>query len=276
MKVFLSWSKPRSQKVAELLKGWIPCVIQSVEPWFSSQNIEDGELWFNSIQNQVASIINGIICLTKENQNEPWILFEAGGLAKGLEKSRIYVLLIDLNSSDILLSPLSAFNHTKVTEEGIRKLMHVINGRTDKPVLPSVIDSVFDKFWQDFQTQFDKILLDTEPADQPSHKPAKSQAISDDLKPLLEEILKTVRLNAYDAVPDKTNMSELKTVLSRLNDRTIKLQSSADLINYIVKKLNLKGPFSLGDTFEIKKYLDRNHSNHGWSIESIERALSEL
>ncbi|MBS7565126.1 hypothetical protein KHS38_11995 [Mucilaginibacter sp. Bleaf8] len=162
MKVFLSWSKPRSQKVAALLNAWIPCVIQSVETWFSPQNIEDGELWFNSIQSQVSEIINGIICLTRENKDQPWILFEAGGLARGLEKNRVYVLMIDLTGDEIILSPLSAFNHTKPTEDGIRKLMHVINGRTLKPVNPVVLDQVFDKFWPDFEEKFKKILEDTE------------------------------------------------------------------------------------------------------------------
>lgn len=31
----------------------------------------------------------GIICLTKDNRTKPWILFEAGALAKGLSSSRV-------------------------------------------------------------------------------------------------------------------------------------------------------------------------------------------
>lgn len=199
MKVFLSWSKPRSQRVAELLNNWIPCVLQSVETWFSSQNIEDGELWFNSIQGQVAEIINGVICLTKENVNEPWILFEAGGLAKGLEKSRIYILLIDLSSNDILLSPLSAFNHTKPTEDGIRKLMHVINGRTVKPISPSVVDQVFNKFWPDFETKFNQIIATTEPVNEGNQEQVEV-GNDKDIQRLLEEILKNVRTNSSKKV----------------------------------------------------------------------------
>jgi hypothetical protein len=188
MKVFLSWSKTKSQKVAELLNHWIPCVIQSIEPWISSQNIDDGELWYNAIQNQVASIINGIICLTKENKDEPWILFEAGGLAKGLEKSRVYVLLIDLVPDDILLSPLAAFNQTKVTRDGINKLMHVINARTLKPITPTVLDQVFDKFWPDFEEKFNEIL-ESEVVE------TKSKGTKEDILPsdMQKEILKTLR-----------------------------------------------------------------------------------
>ncbi|HTI59295.1 hypothetical protein [Mucilaginibacter sp.] len=189
MKVFLSWSKLRSQKVAELLNSWIPCILQSVEPWISSQNIEDGELWFNAIQTQVSEIINGIICLTKENKDQPWILFEAGGLAKGLEKSRIYVLLIDLVPDDILLSPLSAFNQTKPNKTGLKKLMHVINNRTSKPVSTEILDQVFEKFWPDFEEKLKEIITETEIAASTTKKPVKEEVSAD----ILAELLKSIR-----------------------------------------------------------------------------------
>jgi hypothetical protein len=193
MKVFLSWSKTRSRRVAELLGEWIPCVIQSIDPWVSSQNIEDGELWFSAIQTQIAQIINGVICLTHENKSEPWILFEAGGLARGLEKNRVYVLLIDLRSEDILLSPLAGFNHTRPDEEGIRKLLGVINNRTERPVSPQLLDKAFTKFWPDFKSQFDIIIDETKTTEKTETKSKAVSEIENDLKPLLEEILKNVR-----------------------------------------------------------------------------------
>lgn len=208
MKVFLSWSKQRSKKVAELLAEWIPCVIQAVDPWVSSQNIEDGELWFTAIQSQVEQIINGVICLTQENKAEPWILFEAGGLAKGLEKSRVYILLIDLTSSDILLSPLSGFNHTRFDKDGIKKLLHVINGRTTNPIATSVLDKVFDKFWPDLEQRFNDILQVTEAITK--EEKTKTKAVSEienDLKPLLEEILKVVRGQVSESGTTKSSLS---------------------------------------------------------------------
>jgi len=201
MKVFLSWSKPRSQRVAELLNNWIPCIIQSVQPWFSSQNIEDGELWFNAIQNQVSDIINGIVCLTEENKEQPWILFESGGLAKGLDKSRIYVLLIDLTPDDILLSPLSAFNQTKPTENGLRKLMHVINGRTNNPIQASILDQVYDKFWPDFKEKFDDIIRETQIPVTPLKKSAKEEINND----ILKELFKSIRNLEYSVNSIRNN-----------------------------------------------------------------------
>ena len=84
MRVFLSWSGPLSKAVAELLKEWIKMVLHASKPWLSSEDIEKGSLWFGEISDQLKNTCIGIVCLTKENMNRPWILFESGALAKGI------------------------------------------------------------------------------------------------------------------------------------------------------------------------------------------------
>ena len=98
MKIFISWSGERSRQVADLLSNWIQCVLQAVDPWLSSKDIDRGSLWFSEITNQLSNTHNGIVCLTKANLNKPWILFESGALAKGLNSNRVYTFLIDLTS----------------------------------------------------------------------------------------------------------------------------------------------------------------------------------
>src|SRR5690606_36300357 len=111
MRVFLRWSGDRSKQVAELLDTWLKCTIKSLQPWISTRGIGSGELWFPAINKELAETSIGIVCLTKENLNAPWILFEAGALAKGLTSNRVITLLIDLEVADIR-DPLAQFNHT--------------------------------------------------------------------------------------------------------------------------------------------------------------------
>jgi len=71
MKVFISWSGPFSKQVAELLRDWVGDVLQGVQPWISSEDIEKGSFWFGEISNQLAETSFGIICLTTENKDAP-------------------------------------------------------------------------------------------------------------------------------------------------------------------------------------------------------------
>lgn len=40
MKVFISWSGNKSHKVAMIFREWLPSVIQSLEPYVSSEDID--------------------------------------------------------------------------------------------------------------------------------------------------------------------------------------------------------------------------------------------
>ncbi|MEO3407238.1 hypothetical protein AAFN85_25195 [Mucilaginibacter sp. CAU 1740] len=277
MKVFLSWSKTRSRRVAELLGEWIPCVIQSIDPWVSSQNIEDGELWFSAIQTQIAQIINGIICLTQENKAEPWILFEAGGLARGLEKNRVYVLLIDLRSEDILLSPLAGFNHTRLDEDGIRKLISVINNRTEKPVAPQHLDKAFAKFWPDFKSQVDVILEETKALEKPEQKSKASAEIQNDIKPLLEEILKNVRSSEKSKFISINRTTLSPDITLTQSDKALHLlQTKRRYVNEIVL-YSLKRGIKTSDlpNYRNQIVIDLSLSMDGFDSKIFEEALSE-
>src|SRR6266571_6593698 len=126
MKVFISWSGPRSQVVAEALRDWLPLVLHYVEPWLSRADLAAGERWADAVAKQLESTNFGIICVTRENVAAPWILFEAGSLAKSLQESRVVPLLLDLEFSEIT-GPLAQFQAKKVDKDGLSELVHSIN-----------------------------------------------------------------------------------------------------------------------------------------------------
>lgn len=171
--------------MAELLRTWVQSVVQAVEPWVSSSDIDRGSLWFNQIINELSSTTHGIICITKDNKDKPWILFEAGALAKGLVSSRIYTLLVDLNSEDIK-DPLAQFNHTMPTKEGMSKLISSINNGLGENRLKDVIlTNAFNTYWFQFEEEYARIIAGTDTV--PHIEPVRSQ---DDI---LSEILNSVR-----------------------------------------------------------------------------------
>jgi len=186
MRVFISWSGELSRSVGELIDEWLCCVLQAVKPWMSSKDIDRGSLWFNEISDQLADVNIGIICLTKENLNKPWILFEAGALAKGLNSNRVCPILIDLAPSDVA-PPLSQFNLTKPTETDMYRLVATLNSRLgDSKLEASILDKVFEKYWPDFERRLE--ALKTSLPATPSTEVQVRE--SDDI---MKEILSTVR-----------------------------------------------------------------------------------
>ena len=185
MKVFLSWSGNRSKAVAHLLNDWLCCVIQACRPWISSRDLDRGSLWFGEINDQLKDTSVGIICLTQENKLRPWILFEAGALAKGLSTSRVCTLLIDLESKDIE-DPLAQFNHTFPIRESMLGLVRTLNNTLSQNSLDNrILEQVFETYWPQFEEKFKEILSATDDVAPPKPRPKED---------VLGEILENTRM----------------------------------------------------------------------------------
>src|SRR5690242_18454859 len=96
--VFISWSGTASHRVALLLYKWLPRFIQSIDPFLSSEDIRKGARWFTEISNELQQINFGIICITRDNLEASWLLFEGGALSKSLGHSQVTPLLINVSN----------------------------------------------------------------------------------------------------------------------------------------------------------------------------------
>jgi hypothetical protein len=182
MKVFVSWSGERSRIVAEGFAAWIKDVLQAVRPFISTADIDRGAVWFNKIGTELETSNFGILVLTAENLGSPWIMFEAGALAKHLEQSRVVPLLVDISPTD-LIQPLGQFNAAKCVKADIGKLVHSINKALgETAVAPAALDRAFDRWWPEFEGVISK-----------AHETmaAKRKPRSD--REILEELLGAVR-----------------------------------------------------------------------------------
>ena len=82
MKVFISSSGDRSKVVAAALADWLGKVIQGVRPRMSSHSIASGSRWAAELGAELQTSDYGVFCSTPENLSAPWLLFEAGVIAK--------------------------------------------------------------------------------------------------------------------------------------------------------------------------------------------------
>lgn len=148
MKIFLSWSRPRSRAVAEALNDWLNRVIQAVKPFYSP-DIEKGAKWSNELDAALEGTRFGIICLTPDNLNSTWIHYEAGALSKTPD-ALIWTFLHGINPGDVP-QPLGKFQHTMADKEDVFKLLKSINKRLadvgGEPIDIKVLSESFEMYW---------------------------------------------------------------------------------------------------------------------------------
>lgn len=158
MKIFISWSGERSKILAEILNAWLPAVIQAVKPYFTPDDIEKGARWNTEISKELEDSDIGIICITRSNLQAPWLMFEAGALAKSINKSRVVPLLFGVEPTE-LQGPLLQFQAATFEESDIRKLMKTINAALGKDKLEGgVLESMFEKWWPELSSKINTAL----------------------------------------------------------------------------------------------------------------------
>ena len=187
MKVFISWSEKDSRKFGEALRDWLPAVLQFVKPYFTPSDVEKGSRWNSEIAKELESSKMGIICVTRENLHNDWVLFEAGALSKSLEKSRVCPILFGIKDTD-LAGPLKQFQTTKFNKNDFKKLVSAINANYGENKLQAkVFDFVFEKWWPELETKVNTIFAKLDQADE--------EPIRED-RDLLEEILELSRISS--------------------------------------------------------------------------------
>ena len=155
MKIFISWSGETSKEIAVTLKKWIKNVIQSIEPFVSSGDIEKRIQWSKELSAQLNDTHVGLLCVTKENFNLPWLLFEAGALSKQVDTAKVVPMLFDVKQSDLIKSPLTQFQTMGFDKQNMKKLMKELNEEVDKSI--DNFDEVFEKWYPDLKEQIEKI-----------------------------------------------------------------------------------------------------------------------
>ena len=191
MKVFISWSGDLSKGLAEILRDWLPSVIQSIRPFFTPDDIEKGARWSNDISRELEESQIGIFCLTKENLTKPWIMFEAGALSKQIGTSKVCPILFDVDNAD-LVGPLVQFQTVHFCQDDIRKLIQMLNNSLkDNQLDQKVLDKVFTKWWPDLESNVQKFLENYRKS---NNNDSKIESRSD--REVLEEILELSRLKS--------------------------------------------------------------------------------
>jgi hypothetical protein len=243
MKIFISWSGKPSLNVATALRDWLPYIFNGIELFVSSEDIRKGKRWPLEVSKELDASNFGIVCLTPDNLEAPWLLFESGALSKSVKEASVYTLLVGgLRIGDIE-GPLSHFQHTMFEKEDFFKLVKSINealgpNKQDETRL----GKIFDKFWDDLELNVSvAIKIDV--------KPEKKRSTED----MLRELLETTNYIARN-IPDSRQLT-LIDELNRIGNEVIPLESGSSgggLWEQILERVGKISAFTKGYLREAK------------------------
>ena len=228
-KVFISWSGDLSRKLGEALRVWLPAALQYIRPYFTPDDIEKGAKWNSEIAKELESSNIGLLCLTRDNIEKPWILFEAGALSKSFDKSRVCTLLFNLDPAN-LKGPLTIFQGTRFVKNDFKRLVASINTVAVEATLEaSVLDDVFEMWWPRLEKQVSEILA--------SHKENSKEVRRPD-RDILEEILDLTRMNASRLYRPHITERVMTDLLDNLNELFFMVGSErSEMAQNIVRRI---------------------------------------
>jgi hypothetical protein len=185
MKVFISWSGNQSYSLAECLADWLPNVIYSVHVRtrksaaestlisaafrrcevfgfsrgrsiqrarpFISTGISKGARWSTIIASELNDTDFGILCVTGDNIDAPWLLFEAGAISKSLTHGKVAPILIGITKDALSGSPLSQFQLTELVRDEMFDLVKSLNEADADRLDDRRLQEAFDAFWPKFE-----------------------------------------------------------------------------------------------------------------------------
>jgi TIR domain len=183
MNIFVSWSGRRSREAAEIFRRLIPLVLQRANLFMATENIESGANWAHSIDDAIKKADAGLVFLTRNNLNNPWLAFEVGALSRTLRPNRCFPILVDLSYRD-LSGPFAIFQAIALTREDIQRLLFTLNADMESSVSESVLQTLFDTIWPDFAARIHSLV---EAADD-QRSSALQASDSEKLNFLIEEL----------------------------------------------------------------------------------------
>jgi hypothetical protein len=229
MKVFISWSGNLSQQLAAHLRDWLPSVLQRVQPYFAPKDIDKGSRWLSEISFELSESNFGVICVTPDNMEASWIMFEAGAISAKFDQSRICPILFGMNKKD-LRGPLFQFQAIEFDKSDIKALVASINTSMGEEALSeSALERIFEKWWPELEHNVMSTLREEKPQ-RPPEKSAEERhtelltaisAISEmrrqDLSATIsEDLLVNLYANVDAAVASQSDCEGLAEALSML------------------------------------------------------------
>ena len=156
---FFSHSGSTSKAVADIFYEWFGFQFPFATRWMSNHDIDNGEIWYDEIQNALISTSAYLVFLTSTNKGKPWLIYE---LAKAEDNgAHIYPILIDICHTDVDVF-FRKYQHTTLNKEDVKKLAISLNENLKVKETRMPLENVLEYFnlkWRKLKRDLDKVVI---------------------------------------------------------------------------------------------------------------------
>jgi hypothetical protein len=159
----------------------------------SDADIGAGQRGLTTIERELAGTSFGIIVVTRQNQDAPWLNFEAGALSKVVQQdleTRVAPLLVDISNPSQITGPISQFQAKLFSMTGLLELVQGIAAVAGADA--AQVEKRFNAFWPDLETTVSRAVELDE---------IVGESISRPVPEMVEEVLNIVRAMRSEQQP---------------------------------------------------------------------------
>jgi hypothetical protein len=137
-----------------------------VDIFMSEHDIDSGTRWADALAQEVKQSAFTIVCLTPENLQSAWLLYEAGALTSQ-DKQRLCTLLLGGLQERDVPSPLTLYQNQTFSEVNFQKLMWDILKTVENPPTAKEFTENFSRLWPEIWERYQEILKQFPPHRRP-------------------------------------------------------------------------------------------------------------
>jgi isopentenyldiphosphate isomerase len=125
----------------------------------SEEDIPSGAFWPLTLSGELERTAFGVVCVSPENLDAPWLLFEAGALAKRFDKAHVCPYLFEIGPGALAGTPLQYFQAVTCDPEGTWRLVRSLNEALppERQLEQQTLRDSFDRTFPELQTSIDRI-----------------------------------------------------------------------------------------------------------------------
>lgn len=253
MQVFISWSGEVSRAVANELSKWLEHVISGVDTFVSNRDVDAGDRWEAKISEELDASHHAVLCVTRDNQTAPWLLYEAGALGKLISRAKVIPFTIGFSPQELAIGPLSRFQGVQNDEVGTWDLVRSLNRSQRTPKEEGFIREAFDLWWPRLEVSM-KAAITVQPPEVNENIPSDRELLLQ-LREDMVHVLRYVRQRELSDFVKQRDIIESLTrdPLTQLADRRIFEIRAAELETtkspYVVAILDLDNFKILNDMY---------------------------